>query len=150
MRGWHIALAVFLVLAMVGCSSSTESAGGGGSEAGGKEARQAAAIEPKKVEVADLPTGIAMLSSLTKDFKQAVEADDEVQRKELVAEIAGVWEAIKADLEAQNGDAYPAVAQEMTAFLESAGGDAIDRELVIQQDYQLYQRFRDLAKELKE
>lgn len=152
MRGWQVTLAIFLLFAMIGCSSSPDSSGGGnaGSDGGGKGNRQQAVIAPKKMEVADLSTGISMLSTLTKDFKQAVEADDEGQRKELVAQIAGVWEEIKADLEAQSGDTYPAVAQEMTAFLDSASGEAIDRELVIQQDYQLYQRFRDLGKALKE
>lgn len=152
MRGWQVTLAMFLLLAVIGCSSSPDSTGGGnaGSDGGGKENRQQAVIAPKKMEVADLSTGISMLSALTKDFKQAVEADDEGQRKELVAQIAGVWEEIKADLEAQSGDTYTTVAQEMTAFLDSASGDAIDRELVIQQDYQLYQRFRDLGKALKE
>ncbi|MBW7474911.1 hypothetical protein K0T92_09155 [Paenibacillus oenotherae] len=152
MRGWHITLALIIVLLVAGCSSGSGNTGGNkaGSEGGAEGERQTAVIEPKKVEVADLRDGVKMMSSLTKDFKQAVEADDEKQRKELVAQIAGVWEAIKADLKVQSADTYPTVEGEMAEFLDSASGDKIDKELVIQQDYKLYQRFRDLGKALEQ
>lgn len=135
--------------APAGTRSGSESAAISQSKAGDESAQaETAKVEAAPVEVADTLDGVQQLGSLTKDFKQAIEAGDDAKWQALSGQIAGVWEAIKLDVQAKSGDIYPELEQKVNEFLASAASSKADRDLLIQQDYELYQQFRDLGKVL--
>ncbi|MFB9325770.1 hypothetical protein ACFFSY_07505 [Paenibacillus aurantiacus] len=132
-----------------GTRSGSESAAISESKAGDERAQaNSPKVEAAPVEVADTLDGVKQLGSLTKDFKQAIEAGDDAKWRELSGQIAGVWEAIKDDVQAKGSDIYPELEQKVDEFLASAAASKADKDLLIQQDYELYQQFRDLGKAL--
>ncbi|MFC4098573.1 hypothetical protein [Paenibacillus xanthanilyticus] len=159
LRAAAIALlaASMVLLSACGGGTGTPAGAGAGSESAaisqskaGDESKEADSpkVEAAPVEVADTLDGVKQLGSLTKDFKQAIEAGDDAKWQELSRQIAGVWEAIKSDVQAKSGDVYPELEQKVDEFLAAAAASKADKDLLIQQDYELYQQFRDLGKVL--
>ncbi|TYP70625.1 hypothetical protein [Paenibacillus methanolicus] len=159
LRAATIALLAASAVLLSACGGGTVTPAGAGSGSESAAINESKAVDENKaadspkieaapVEVADTLDGVNQLGSLTKDFKQAIEAGDDAKWQELSRQIAGVWEAIKSDVQAKSGDSFPELEQKVNEFLAAAAASKADKDLLIQQDYELYQQFRDLGKVL--
>lgn len=122
----------------------------GSENAANEGAASKSAIVPAEVKVTDYATGVTELRDLTKQFKQAVESGDTAEPKRIAEQAAGVWNAVKQDLQSKHSDLFPQLDRELSGLLDLFHAEALDSEAAVQQAYQLYQLLRDLAQYLED
>ncbi|QJC50327.1 hypothetical protein HGI30_01040 [Paenibacillus albicereus] len=157
------ALAALLAIALLlgGCSAGTGAPSGSGRAEGGEDAAAAAAkadaaasgteadaagwsgIEP--LPAADAAEGLQLSRDAVKELKQAAEAGDEAESRELTVRLAGLWLTIEPDLKELDAAKAEAARADLGRLLKP---DAAEPESPVDVSYRLYQTYRDLQEQL--
>ncbi|WP_169083783.1 hypothetical protein [Paenibacillus sp. PL91] len=147
-----LACVISVMFIVTGCGGSD---GGGQSTKSGEKAQSGEAdvkgdpfASIASAEIADTETGFSEMSRLIKELKQAVEADQTEEAKKLAEQMAGIWNAIKGEIEAFNASKHQLLQEDLGQLIEETKASKWNKELLIQLDYKLYQSFRDMKQEL--
>ena len=109
-----------------------------------------AAEEPAAAESENSATvhAVKEIRSLAKDLKQKAEAGSIEETVEIAGKIVQAWESAKADIEKDAPDVYPLLDERIVNLNTQIQASEIDLQAIIQNDYQIYQGFRQLADKL--
>ncbi|CAM4310374.1 hypothetical protein FHS16_000713 [Paenibacillus endophyticus] len=143
-----LAYALCLIVTLAGCGTA-----GSETEANPKEQMAEAAgnsdpfADADPVAIPDTESGISDMSGLIKSLKQAVEADQTDEAKAFAQQMAGLWVAMKPDVQAADSARTQRLQEDLRQLIQAVQASKWDKELIIQLDYKLYQSFRDLKLE---
>ncbi|OMF28073.1 hypothetical protein BK133_18830 [Paenibacillus sp. FSL H8-0548] len=153
LRAICIAFALSITVLLTGCGASDS--GNKHTDISGEAQSKEAATETDpfanipSVDIADLGEAISGMSSLIKQLKQAVEADQADEAKELAAQMAGLWNAMKEEVRANDATKHQLLHDDLSLLIKETKASKWNKELIVQLDYKLYQSFRDMKQELQ-
>ncbi|WP_139829216.1 hypothetical protein [Paenibacillus aquistagni] len=141
-----------VLLSLMACSSSSDKPAGQGYNAvaaieSSHSEESWDAIEP--IEIKDLQTGAAAMIQAVKDYKQAVESEDQESAAALAREIVGLWKAMEAKVKTMDRVLHQELTSDIVLLLAETSTKPWDRDRLIQLDYKLYQSFRDVKQKIQ-
>lgn len=150
--GIGVLVSLSVLLSLMACSSSSDKPAGQGYNAvAAMESSHSEeswdAIEP--IEIKDLPTGAAAMIQAVKDYKQAVESEEQESAAALAREIVGLWKAMEAKVKTMDRVLHQELTSDIVLLLAETSTKPWDRDRLIQLDYKLYQSFRDVKQKIQ-
>lgn len=142
-----------IMFLLIGCGSSTEGSAAGDKGNGAQNNETSPKSDPfanvAPAEIVDTQTGISDMSGLIKSLKQAIEGDQVEEAKQFAQQMAGLWNALKADIEAADAAKSQTMQDELSQLIQATNESKWNKEFLIELDYKLYQSFRDLKQQMQ-
>ncbi|GKU80322.1 hypothetical protein [Paenibacillus sp. L3-i20] len=144
---WLLLILTFILLTGCGTSSSGNKETASGNVAQGKSSSNEkgdpfADIAP--ADITDMPTALNDMSSLIKSFKIAVESDDKEEAVRQGDSMAAIWKAIREEVARNQAERHDQINKDLSELLKVVKEKELDKTLLVDLDYSLYQGLREV------